>query len=62
MVAHTSQEVRARVAPVKAKSPLKKVKRDRSILKAMLAASVKKQRHQIFELKADGLRDEEMSF
>ncbi len=40
-------------------APFAKVKRDRIVLKASLQASVKKRKHQIFSLEADGLRDEE---
>ncbi len=57
-----AQQVRAAIAPAKACSPLTKVKRDRVVLKASLAASVKKHEHQIFELEAKGLRDEGTSW
>ncbi len=50
------------IAPAKACSPLTKVKRDCIVLMASLVASVKKRKHQIFELKAEGLQDVETSW
>ena len=37
-------QVRAAIAPAKARSPLSKIKRDRTVLRASLGASAKKQR------------------
>ena len=39
-----ARQVRAAIAPAKARSPLSKIKRDRTVLRASLGASAKKQR------------------
>jgi hypothetical protein len=53
MTTQSSQQVLSAITPAETRSPMSKVKRDHSVLKASLEASVKKQR----QLKAIGERD-----